>query len=292
MLRSKFTKFLSFLKQQISFPSIFLSILSGIKLNFSVLSKLKHYILWSKQQFHKCLKFFGKFKIEIQILCNIPMASFLPHFYLIRIFHFEKDALSPKLFGLFCLKKGLLVTPWWHALTFPPNVEKGPLWCRKWIFKLKLLLIPWLFAKLYLNSICFQRDITWKASCPKLTFIVKKCAQICVTPWQFKKACMKQRPVVQFWNHILFPSILIKTNLTSIEKCLHFLQMCQNMLFLLQKIQVSRRDIYEIAEKQPIKVQIFEIFKCFGQNLLNSSCQFWTSQFLFKFCIFIHCHNT
>ena len=85
---------------------------------------------------------------------------------------------------------------------------------------------------------------------------------------------MKQRPVVQFWNHILFPSILIKTNLNSIEKCLHFIQMCQNMLFLLQKIQVSRRDIYEIAEKQPIKVQIFEIFKCLGQNLLNSSCQF------------------
>ena len=45
-------------------------------------------------------------------------------------------------------------------------------------------------------------------------------------------------------------------------------------------------------QKQPIKVQIFEIFECLGQHLLNSSCQFWTSQFLFKFCIFFHCHNT
>ena len=53
---------------------------------------------------------------------------------------------------------------------------------------------------------------------------------------------------------------MIKTNLTSIEKCLHFLQMCQNILFLLQKIQVPRRGIYEIAEKKPIEVQIFEIF--------------------------------
>ena len=35
-------------------------------------------------------------------------------------------------------------------------------------------------------------------------------------------------------------------------------------------------------EKQPIKVQIFEIFECLGQHLLNSSCQFWTSQFLFN----------
>ena len=48
VLRSKFTKFLSLLKQQISFPSVFLSFLSAIKYNFSVLSKLKHYILWSK----------------------------------------------------------------------------------------------------------------------------------------------------------------------------------------------------------------------------------------------------
>ena len=50
--------------------------------------------------------------------------------------------------------------------------------------------------------------------------------------------------------------------------------------------------IIYFGQKQPIKVQIFEIFECSGQNLLNSSCQFWTSQFLFKFCIFLHCHNT
>ena len=40
------------------------------------------------------------------------------------------------------------------------------------------------------------------------------------------------------------------------------------------------------GQKQPIKVQIFEIFECSDQNLLNSSSQFWTSQFLFKLCIF------
>ena len=33
---------------------------------------------------------------------------------------------------------------------------------------------------------------------------------------------------------------------------------------------------------------------CFGQNLLNSSCQFWTIQLLFKFCIFfiVITHNS
>ena len=31
-------------------------------------------------------------------------------------------------------------------------------------------------------------------------------------------------------------------------------------------------------QKQPIKVQIFEIFKCSAKNLWNSSCQFWTDK--------------
>ena len=46
------------------------------------------------------------------------------------------------------------------------------------------------------------------------------------------------------------------------------------------------------GQKQPIKVQIFEIFKCSGHNLSHYSCQFWTdSQFLFNFCIILHCHD-
>ena len=46
------------------------------------------------------------------------------------------------------------------------------------------------------------------------------------------------------------------------------------------------------GQKQPIKVQIFEIFKCSGHNLSHYSCQFWTdSQFQFNFCIILHCHD-
>ena len=33
-------------------------------------------------------------------------------------------------------------------------------------------------------------------------------------------------------------------------------------------------NILYFGQKQPIKVQIFEIFECSGQNLSNSSCQF------------------
>ena len=37
-------------------------------------------------------------------------------------------------------------------------------------------------------------------------------------------------------------------------------------------------NIIYFGQKQPIKVQIFEIFECSCQNLLNSSCQFWTDK--------------
>ena len=36
----------------------------------------------------------------------------------------------------------------------------------------------------------------------------------------------------------------------------------------------SSNNIY-FAQKEPIKVKIFETFECSGQNLSNSSCQFW-----------------
>ena len=36
----------------------------------------------------------------------------------------------------------------------------------------------------------------------------------------------------------------------------------------------SSNNIY-FAQKEPIKVKIFETFKCSGQNLSNSLCQFW-----------------
>ena len=52
--------------------------------------------------------------------------------------------------------------------------------------------------------------------------------------------------------------------------------------------------IIYFGQKQPIKLQNFEIFDCSGQNLLNSLCQFWTSQFLFKFSSFfiVITHNS
>ena len=50
--------------------------------------------------------------------------------------------------------------------------------------------------------------------------------------------------------------------------------------------------IMYLSQNQLSKGHIFEFFECSGQNLLNSLCQFWTSQFVLKFCIVLHCHNT
>ena len=45
--------------------------------------------------------------------------------------------------------------------------------------------------------------------------------------------------------------------------------------------------IIYFGQKKPIKVQIFEIVEYSGQNVLNSSCQFWTSLLGWKFTKFL-----
>ena len=52
-------------------------------------------------------------------------------------------------------------------------------------------------------------------------------------------------------------------------------------------------NIIYFGQKQLIKVQIFEILECLGQNFQISHVNFeLTNQFLFKFCIILHCHDT
>ena len=51
---------------------------------------------------------------------------------------------------------------------------------------------------------------------------------------------------------------------------------CINIQFHQAKLPFYffRSKIMYFVQKKPIKVQIFEIFECSGQNLSNSSCQF------------------
>ena len=37
-------------------------------------------------------------------------------------------------------------------------------------------------------------------------------------------------------------------------------------------------NMFYFVQKEPITVQIFETFECLGQNLSNSSCQFWNDK--------------
>ena len=43
-------------------------------------------------------------------------------------------------------------------------------------------------------------------------------------------------------------------------------------------LYIFSSNILYFVQKNHIKVQIFEIFECSGQNLSNSSCQFWNDK--------------
>ena len=47
------------------------------------------------------------------------------------------------------------------------------------------------------------------------------------------------------------------------------------------------------AQKEHIKMKIFETFKCSGQNSSNSSCQFWNDKSIpLQILHILHCHDT
>ena len=51
------------------------------------------------------------------------------------------------------------------------------------------------------------------------------------------------------------------------------------------------KNIY-LAQKEPIKMKIFEIFECLCQSLWNSLCQFWNEESIpLKFCIPLQFHE-
>ena len=51
-------------------------------------------------------------------------------------------------------------------------------------------------------------------------------------------------------------------------------------------------NIIYFVQKEPIKVQIFEIARVNFEIRQIARVNFETSQFLFKFCIILHCHDT
>ena len=67
----------------------------------------------------------------------------------------------------------------------------------------------------------------------------------------------------QFWNDKLIPpQVLYPSSVSWKTIPLYFF---------------SSNNIY-FAQKEPIKMKIFETFECSGQNLSNSLCQFWNDK--------------
>ena len=67
----------------------------------------------------------------------------------------------------------------------------------------------------------------------------------------------------QFWNDKLIPVQILYPSLVSWKITFLYFFSSNNIYF---------------AQKDPIKVKIFETFECSGQNLSNSLCQFWNDK--------------
>ena len=85
-----------------------------------------------------------------------------------------------------------------------------------------------------------------------------------VSIWRLSKVVkIYQIPQVNFWKYKpVFLQTLYQSWVQSNITPLYFFS--SNIIYF--------------GQKQPIKVQIFEIFECSGQNSSNSSCQFWTDK--------------
>ena len=94
---------------------------------------------------------------------------------------------------------------------------------------------------------------------------------------RFSSARVKIRQI----PHLIFES----TSQFSFRFCINI--KCHQVK--LPQIILSSKIVYFVRKKL-VKVRIFEIFKCSGENSSNSSCQFeLTLPFLFKFCIILQC---
>ena len=88
----------------------------------------------------------------------------------------------------------------------------------------------------------------------------------------FECACQNlSNFLCQFWNDKLIP--------------LQIVYSCSASWKIIPLYFFSSNNIY-FAQKERIINENFWDFKCLGQNLSNSS------QFLFKYCIILHCHDT
>ena len=79
----------------------------------------------------------------------------------------------------------------------------------------------------------------------------------------FKCSGQNLSNLCQFWNDKSIPSQILYPSSVSWKTIPLYFFSSSNIYF---------------AQKDPIKVKIFETFKCSGRNLSNSLCQFWNDK--------------
>ena len=79
---------------------------------------------------------------------------------------------------------------------------------------------------------------------------------------------------VLWWKFAIIPHIIFESTSQFSFKCCISIQCHKTKLLY----TFFRSNIIYFGQKQPVKVHIFEIFECSGQNLSNASCQLWTDK--------------
>ena len=91
--------------------------------------------------------------------------------------------------------------------------------------------------------------------------------------------------LIQCWNSVLElstgenlpnPSCHFSNHKLVFLQILHF----SSMSYKITPLYFIRSNVIYFAQKEPIKMHIFETFQCSGQNLLNS-CHFWNNRSVF-----------
>ena len=116
---------------------------------------------------------------------------------------------------------------------------------------------------LYLSSVSWKIITLYFFSSKNIYFAQEKPSKMKIFEAFKCSGQILSNSLCQFWNDKSIPLQIL--NLSSVS------------WKIIPRYFFSSNDTY-FAQKEPIKVEIFETFECSGQILLNSLCQFWNDK--------------
>ena len=259
MLGSKFVKFMTVLKLQVSSSWLFVSLFIVMTHNSTVNLKLIHFLLLTKRSyqssnFHTC-KCSGE---NLQnSSCHFPSATS----QIIKILHHSSVSwkIIPLYFfssnNIYFAQKELIKMKIFETLGCSGQILSNSL-CQFWNDKSIPLQI------LYLSSVSWKIISLYFFSSNNIYFPQKEPIKMTIFETFECSGQILSNSLCQFWNdklihlQILYPSSVLWKIIP-----LYFF---------------SSNDIY-FTEKEPIKMKIFETFECSGQTLY-SLYQFWNDK--------------